>query len=63
MTGESGRKYGALLNHKDTKDKIFKVLKMFRIDLLDIPMIINYRKYEYATELDEEAVWLISNLD
>ena len=28
-----------------------------------MPTIVKYRKYEYADELDEEAVWIIFNLD
>lgn len=30
---------------------------------LDVPMIVKYRKFEYASELDEKAVWAIFNLD
>ena len=56
-------KYGKMINAKDMHEKVLKVLKMIRIDLLDIPMICKYRKYEYAPELDEDAVWLIYNLD
>ena len=26
-------------------------------------MVAKYRKYEYADELDEEAIWIIFNLD
>lgn len=63
MTGDTGKRYGKLLNSKDVREKIFKVLKMFRSDNLDIPMLIKYRKYEYAEELDEEAVWHIYNFD
>jgi len=51
------------MHAKDTREKVFKVLKMFRVELLDIPMICKYRKYEYAVELDEDAVWHIFNLD
>ena len=36
---------------------------MFRVELLDIPMICKYRKYEYAYDLDEDAVWYIFNFD
>lgn len=43
--------------------KIFKVLKLLRVEHLDVPMITRYRKYEYADELDETAVWLIYNFD
>jgi hypothetical protein len=56
-------KYGKMINAKDMHEKVLKVLKMIRIDLLDIPMICKYRKYEYAPELDEDAVWQIYNLD
>ena len=63
MTGDTGKRYGKLLNLKDIREKIFRVLKMFRIDLLDIPMIVKYRRYEYAEDIDEEAVWLIYNFD
>lgn len=63
MSGDAGKKYGKLLTLKDVREKIFKVLKLFRVDLLDIPMIVKYRKYEYADDLDEEAVWHIYNLD
>jgi hypothetical protein len=52
-----------MINAKDMHEKVLKVLKMIRIDLLDIPMICKYRKYEYAPELDEDAVWQIYNLD
>ena len=56
-------KYCKMINAKDMHEKVLKVLKMIRIDLLDIPMICKYRKYEYAPELDEDAVWQIYNLD
>jgi hypothetical protein len=55
--------YAKLLVEKDSKEKIFKVLKMFRVQLFDIPMICKYRKYEYSPELDEDAVWLVFNYD
>ena len=48
---------------RDIYEKVIKVLKMFRVELLDIPMICKYRKYEYAFDLDEDAVWHIFNLD
>ena len=52
-----------LLQAKDASEKIFKVLEMIRVKLLDIPMICTYRKYEYAPELSDEAVWLVYNFD
>jgi len=48
---------------KDASEKIFKVLDMFRVKILDIPMICKYRRYEYEPELNEELVWLVFNLD
>jgi len=32
MTGDAGKKYGKLLNLKDIREKIYRVLKMFRLD-------------------------------
>jgi hypothetical protein len=60
---DKDNKYGKMVHAKDMREKVIKVLKMIRVDLLDIPMICKYRKYEYALELDEDAVWLIYNLD
>ena len=48
---------------KDASEKIFKVLDMFRVKILDIPMICKYRRYEYEPELNEELVWLVFNFD
>ena len=56
--------YERFLNNPDaTKAKILNVLKMLRIDLLDVPMIVHYRSYEYKDELDEDSIWIIYNLD
>jgi uncharacterized cysteine cluster protein YcgN (CxxCxxCC family) len=55
--------YKKLLQVKDAKEKIFKVLKMIRVTFLDVPMICKYRKYEYGPELDEDAVWLVFGFD
>lgn len=52
-----------MVQAKDTREKVLKVLKMIYIELFDIPMICKYRKYEFAPELDEDAVWHIFNLD
>ena len=52
-----------LLRKKDAKAKIIKVLNMLRSKLYDVPMIAHYRKHEYSNELDEEAIWIIYNLD
>lgn len=56
-------KYGKMIHAPGTLEKVKKVIKMFRNEKLDIPMICKYRKYEYAPELDEDAVWHIFNLD
>lgn len=67
--GEQGQvletqfKYSRLLRQKDAKQKIYKVLSLLRKKLYDVPMIAKYRKYEYADELDEEAIWIIYGLD
>ncbi len=45
------------------RNKIYMVLEAIRVKYLDVPMIVKYRKYEYATELDEEAVWHIWSMD
>ena len=50
-------KYAKMVHATGTREKVKKVLKMFHNDLFDIPMICKYRKYEYAVELDEDAVW------
>ena len=34
-----------------------------RVKLFDVPMIAHYRKHEYSDELDEDAIWIIYNLD
>ena len=60
---ESTLKYSRLLRQKDAKVRIFKVLSLIRKKLYDVPMVAKYRKYEYAEELDEEAIWIIFNLD
>ena len=36
---------------------------MIRQKCLDIPMIAKYRKYQYADDLDEEAVWHVWSMD
>lgn len=56
-------KYAKMVHATGTKGKVLKVLGMFHSELFDIPMICKYRKYEYAVELDEDAVWHIWNLD
>ena len=60
---ESTYKYSRLLRQKDAKVRIFKVLSLIRKKLYDVPMVAKYRKYEYAEELDEDAIWIIFNLD
>jgi len=60
---EYGAKYGRLVTKNETSTKIYKVLRLIRSDHLDVPMVAHYRKYEYADELDEEAVWHIYHLD
>jgi hypothetical protein len=53
-----------LLHYEDqVKTKISKVIKYFRKDYMDIPMIAKYRKYEYMRDLIEQDVWAIFNLD
>ena len=56
-------KYSRLLRQKDAKVRIFKVLSLIRKKCYDVPMVAKYRKYEYAEELDEDAIWIIFNLD
>jgi hypothetical protein len=56
-------KYGKLLQQKDAKTKIFRVLHLLRSELRDVPMIAKHRKMQYADELDEESIWIIYNLD
>lgn len=60
---DADNKLGKIAHAQGTKEKVLKVLKMFHDDLYDIPMIVKYRKYEYAVELDEDAVWHVWNLD
>jgi transcriptional accessory protein Tex/SPT6 len=60
---DSDNKYGKMIHAPDTRSKVLKVIKMFRCEMLDIPMIVKYRRYEYAVELDEDAIWHIFNLD
>lgn len=56
-------KYGKMIHAPDTRSKVLKVIKLFRHEMRDIPMIIKYRRYEYAVELDEDAIWHVFNLD
>jgi len=64
LSGELGQKYSQLVGgQNEVVRKIFKVLKLLRVEHLDVPMITRYRKYEYADELDETAVWLIYSFD
>lgn len=56
-------KYGKLLQQKDAKQKIFRVLHLLRSEMRDVPMIAKHRKMQYADELDEESIWIIYNLD
>lgn len=56
-------KYGKLLQQKDAKTKILKVLGLLRTECRDVPMIAKHRKMQYADELDEESIWIIYNLD
>lgn len=50
-------------NSNAIKKKIADVIGLFRNNYLDIPMIIKYRRYVYAKELDEQDVQTIFNLD
>ena len=68
MSGQNGEheanfKYQRLLRQKDAQNKIYKVLALIRSTHNDIPFIAKYRKMEYAEELDEDAIWIIFNLD
>jgi hypothetical protein len=45
------------------KSKILKVLQLLRCEMLDVPMITMYRKYEFQKELDENDIWTLFNLD
>lgn len=56
-------KYSRLLRQKDAKNRILKVLSLIRKKCYDVPMVAKYRKYEYAEELDEDAIWIIFSLD
>lgn len=60
---EINHNYQRLLRQKDALGKIHKVLQLLRCGHFDVPFIVKYRKYEYADELDEEAIWIIFNLD
>jgi hypothetical protein len=60
---EANFKYQRLLRQKDAQNKIYKVLALIRSTHNDIPFIAKYRKMEYAEELDEDAIWIIFNLD
>lgn len=61
------KNYEQILQDKDARSKIFKVLELIRVKYQDVPMICKYRKYEYQffrnDALDEEIVWLIYNFD
>jgi hypothetical protein len=52
-----------LSNEDSAKKKISLVLRMMRVEYLDIPMIAKYRKYQYMKEINEEDIWIIYNLD
>lgn len=56
-------RYGKLLQQKDAKQKIFRVLHLLRSEMRDVPMIAKHRKMQYADELDEDSIWIIYNLD
>ena len=43
--------------------KIAQVLQLFRVEFMDIPMIMKYRKYVYAKDLDESDIYTIFRLD
>jgi len=60
---EDPKKRDLIINGAMAKKKIFKVLRMFRTEFYDIPMITKYRKFEYTKDLEEEDVWIIFNLD
>lgn len=47
----------------EIKTKIFKVLKMFKKDKIDIPFINRYGRAELIPELEQKDVWRIFNLD
>jgi len=48
---------------QQVKFKIDKVLRDFRCEYKDIPFIVKYRKLIYKSELNEEDIWSIFNLD
>jgi len=52
-----------MIHAPDTRSKVHKVIMLFRYEKCDIPMIVKYRRYEYAPELDEDAIWHVFNLD
>ena len=53
-----------LLHYEEqAKKKIRRVLTYFRKDYLDVMMVAKYRKYDYMSELQEEDVWRVFNLD
>lgn len=56
-------RYQNLHRKKDARLKIRRVLTMLRTKLLDVPLITHHRKYEYADELDEDAIAIIFALD
>ena len=64
---EGDYRYFKFLENEETKAsqkaKIKKVLHLLRVELKDVPFIAHYRKHEYGDELDEDAIWLISNFD
>lgn len=61
--GSYGQEYSNLQSLKGVKGKIQKTLAMLREQKLDVPMVIKYRKFEYAEELNEALIWEIFNLD
>lgn len=62
--GPYGQEYNSRFQtRQEVRVKIQKVLQLIHDQKLDVPMIVKYRKFEYASELDEKAVWAIFNLD
>ena len=63
MFSDESKRKDMIYDTTHVKKKIQKVLRMFRVEHLDIPMITKYRRFEYMKELDDHDVWTIFNLD
>lgn len=60
---DSRELHGGIQKTQENLDKILRVLKMIRIEQLDIPFIAKYKVADLLPEINADLIWQIYNLD